>query len=49
LQRYCPPWLWAVVVLVAVLQFAWTVWALTAAYIALGPLLWLRRRLRQAA
>jgi CDP-diacylglycerol---serine O-phosphatidyltransferase len=44
--RRCPPWLWLGLAIGLPLSPSWTVWVVSAAYICLGPTIWLHRHLR---
>jgi CDP-diacylglycerol---serine O-phosphatidyltransferase len=42
--RRCPPWAWPVLVAGFVVSPTWTIWLLTAAYLCLGPAIWVYHR-----
>jgi CDP-diacylglycerol---serine O-phosphatidyltransferase len=44
--RRCPPWVVPALIVGAIASLTWTVWIMTAAYIGLGPAIWLYHRLR---
>ena len=46
--RRLPPVLLLALVVGAVVNISWTVWIVTVAYVALGPSIWLRRKLQPA-
>jgi CDP-diacylglycerol--serine O-phosphatidyltransferase len=42
--RHCPPWLWLALAIGACVSLSWVIWIMSAAYICLGPAIWLYRR-----